>query len=48
MSARRQLLRSSSQLSAALRNSAPKVAARTTPLLARSSAKAARAFSTTR
>ncbi|CAM0142010.1 pyruvate dehydrogenase complex dihydrolipoamide acetyltransferase component (E2) [Umbelopsis sp. WA50703] len=47
MSARRQLLRSSSQLSAALRNSAPKVAARTTPLLARSSAKAARAFSTT-
>ncbi|KAG2174264.1 hypothetical protein INT43_004287, partial [Umbelopsis isabellina] len=43
----RQLLRSSSQLSAALRNSAPKVAARTTPLLARSSAKAARAFSTT-
>ncbi|GAB5590269.1 pyruvate dehydrogenase complex dihydrolipoamide acetyltransferase component (E2) [Umbelopsis nana] len=47
MSARRQLLRSSAQLSAALRSSATKVAARTTPLLARSSVKAARAFSTT-
>ncbi|CAO3692117.1 unnamed protein product [Umbelopsis ramanniana] len=47
MSARRQLLRSSTQLSAALRTSAPKVAARTTPLLVRSATNAARAFSTT-